>query len=146
MTRRASGRGSGLIEFALLVLILMLLALGVFNLGLAIEAGDTISAAARAGAFFGASDGNANNTSGMQNAALNSATGLTASMTANASTWCTCTAGSATTVSCTSLCNTYGPPIQYVKVQTSATIPLLFNFPGVPLTIPLGASFTLRAR
>ena len=146
MRGKTLARGSGLIEFALLILVLMLLALGVFNLGLAIEAGDTISAAARAGAFFGASDGNASNTSGMQNAALNAATGLTASMTANASTWCTCSAGSAVTVSCTSLCNTYNPPVQYVQVQTSATIPLLFNFPGVPLTIPLTATFTLRAR
>ncbi len=146
MTRRARARGSGLIEFALLILVLMLIALGVFNLGLAIEAGDTISAAARAGAFFGAADGNANNTSGMQSAALTSAKGLTATMSASATTWCTCSAGSAATVSCTSLCNTYNPPIQYVQVQTSATIPLLFNFPGVPLTIPMTASFTLRAR
>jgi Flp pilus assembly protein TadG len=136
--------GSGLIEFTLLMMLLMLSALGVFDFGMAIEQGIVISAAAHDGAEYGAAEGNANNTTGMQTAALNAAKAIIG-FSATATTWCTCTAGGAT-VSCTSTCSTYYIPIQYVQVKTSATVPVLIKFPGLPDTIPLTGSATLRAR
>ena len=123
----------------------MLLTLGVFDFGLAIEQGIVVAAAAHAGAEYGAADGNANNTSAMVTAALNAAPGLSL-VTATATTWCTCTSGGTTTVSCASLCNTYDIPIQYVQVKTDATIPVLIRFAGLPTTIVLSSSSTLRAR
>lgn len=144
MISKVAERGSGLIEFTLLILVLMLLALGVFDFGLAIQQGIVVSAAAYAGAEFGAAEGNLNNTVGMQTAALKAAPGL--GITANATSFCTCSAGSTNTVSCTTLCNTYDLPIQYVQVQASVTVPVLFRFAGLPLTIPLSATSVLRAR
>ena len=139
-------RGGVLVEFSLLILVLMLLTLGAFDFGLALEQGIVVSSAAHAGAVYGASEGNANGIAGMQTAALNAAKSLGSSMTATATTWCTCVAGSSTTVSCSSLCSTYNPPMQYVQVQTSITVPVLFHFSGLPLTIPLSGNSILRAR
>jgi Flp pilus assembly protein TadG len=144
MIRKAGGRGSGLIEFTLLILVLMLLALGVFDFGLAIEQGIVVSAAAYAGAEYGAAEGNLNDTVGMQTAAVHAASGL--GITANPSTFCTCSPGSTNIVSCTIRCNTYDLPIQYVQVQASVTVPVLFRFSGLPLNIPLSATAVLRAR
>ena len=144
MNVRAPERGSGLIEFTLLIMVLLLLILGVFDFGMAVEQGIVVSAAAHDGAEFGAAEGNANNTAGMQTAALNAAQGISG-LSAIASTWCTCTAGGIT-VSCTSLCSTYYAPIQYVQVTTSATVPVLLRFAGLPSTIPLSGISTLRAR
>ncbi len=139
-------RGSALIEFSLLIMSLMLITLGVFNFGLAIQQGMSVSAAAHAGAVYGATEGNYQNTSGMQTAALAAAKGISSTVTATATSWCTCTDGSTTAVACNSLCNTYNPPFAYVTVTTSATIPLLFRFANLPLTIPLSGSSTLRVR
>jgi hypothetical protein len=97
----------------------MLLALGAADFGLIIEQGIAVSAAAHAGADFGAVEGN---------------------------TWCTCSVNSSTVVVCTSLCNTYDLPVQYVQVQTTTTVPMLFRFPGLPLNVSLGGYSILRAR
>jgi len=141
---RQGERGAVVIEFALMILVLMLLALGVIDFGMAVQQGMVVSAAAHAGAVFGVGEGNANNTSGMQSAAQSAAQGLVA-ITATASTWCTCSAGG-TAVSCSSLCNLVDTPIQYVQVQTSATVPMMFRFTGLPASIPLTGNATLRAR
>ena len=106
------GIRSALVEFSLVITTLMLLSLGVFDFGLAIQQGVTVSAAAHAGAEYGATEGNSNDIVGMQNAAAAS----------------------------------YDLPIEYVQVQTSATVPILFRFAGAPLSIPLNGVSTLRAR
>jgi len=137
-------RGSGLVEFTLLILVLMLLALGVFDFGVFIQQGMAISAAARAGAEFGAVDGNASNTAGMVSAAQSAAPNVTA-LSVSSATWCTCTPNG-TTVSCGSLCNTYDLPIQYVQVKTGATVPVMIQFPGIPHSIQLAGSSIIRAR
>ena len=144
--KRSHHRGSALVEFSQVITTLMLLSLGVFDFGLAIQQGVTVSAAAHAGAEYGATEGNSNDIVGMQNAAAASAPGLT-NFSSIASTWCTCSVTSGVTVNCsTTLCNTYDLPIQYVQVQTSATVPILFRFAGAPLSIPLNGVSTLRAR
>jgi len=137
-------RGSGLVEFTLLILVLMLLALGVFDFGIFIQQGMAVSSAARAGAEFGAVDGNASNTAGMISAAHSAAPNVT-SLNVSAATWCTCTPNG-TTVDCGSLCNTYDLPIQYVQVNTGATVPVMIRFPGIPQFIPLAGSSTIRAK
>ncbi len=137
-------RGSVLLEFACIVPVLMLLALGAADFGLIIEQGIAVSAAAHAGADFGAVEGNANNTAGMQSAAIAAAPGVQISAVAN--TWCTCSVNSSTVVVCTSLCNTYDLPVQYVQVQTTTTVPMKFRFPGLPLNVSLGGYSILRAR
>jgi Flp pilus assembly protein TadG len=146
MTRKRNQRGSALIEFSLVITVLMLLALGVFDFGLAIEQGITVLAAAHAGAEYGATEGNSNDIVGMQNAAASAAPGL-ANFSVIASTWCTCSVTTGIAVNCsTTVCNTYDLPSQYVQVQTSAAMPILFGFAGSPVSIPLSGVSTLRAR
>jgi Flp pilus assembly protein TadG len=146
MSRRRKQTGSAMIEFSLVVTVMLLLALGVFDFGLAIQQGIQVSAAAHAGAEYGATEGNSNDVVGMQNAASAAAPGI-ANFSSVASTWCTCSVTSGVTVNCTTtICNTYDLPIQYVQVQTSATVPILFRFAGSPLSIPLSGVSTLRAR
>jgi len=137
-------RGAALIEFALLVSSLLLLCLGFVSLSLAITQSITLTACAQAGARYGAAEGNANDTSGMTAAANKAAFGMSG-MTVHPKTWCACTAGGSQ-VSCTSTCNSYDLPVQYVKVQTSATIPLLFHFAGIPLNIRIAGNAVMRAR
>jgi Flp pilus assembly protein TadG len=144
MIRQIRERGSAIIEFALLIMVLMLLFLGVVDFSMAITKAVVISGAAEAGARYGASEGNSNNTAAMAGAATSSA-GTVSGMTATASTWCVCSVGGAV-VSCAITCNLYDLPIQYVEVQTSATIPLLFHFAGIPLNIQMNGLAILRAR
>jgi Flp pilus assembly protein TadG len=154
--RGAKERGSVLIEFCLLINVFLLMAMGVCDFAIAIEQGMVITAAARAGAEYGAAEGNFNDLAGMQTAATNSAKTV-ASMTATATSWCTCTAGGVA-VSCSSTCSAYSPtypaiqlqnidqPIHYVQVHTAATMPILFRWVNIPLTVPLAGNSIVRSQ
>lgn len=141
---RSKERGSAIIEFAVCISALLLLFLGVVDFSMAIARSMLLTGSAEAGARYGAADGNANDIAGMTAAASKAAYGVSG-LTVKASTWCACSAGGGM-VSCTTTCNTYDLPIQYVQTQTSATVPLLFRFSGIPLAIQLSGSATLRAR
>jgi Flp pilus assembly protein TadG len=136
--------GSALVEFTFIVPVFMLLSLGVINFALVIEQGIAVSAAAHAGAEYGAVEGNQNNLVGMQTAASVSTNAVT--IAAVASTWCTCSVNSSLVVACTSTCNTYDQPVQYVQVKTTATVPVLIPYTGLPVNVKLAGSSILRAR
>jgi len=143
-TRRTSQAGSALIELALLFTVIMLLLLGVIDFALVIHQSMVVSEAAYAGAQYGAYSGNAANTAMMKTIATNSATGI-AGFSATATTWCACSAGGAS-VSCSSTCTSYGTPVMYVQVVTTATASLLFQYTGIPLSVPLTGTCILRVQ
>jgi Flp pilus assembly protein TadG len=144
-TKKAQlARGSGLIEFALLSSSICLLTLGIVDFSLAITNAINVTSAAQAGVRYGAAEGNSNDTDGMAAAAARAASEVPG-ITAKAITWCACSAGGSP-VSCSTVCNMYDLPAQYVQVRTSASIPLFFKFPGIPLSIPMAGSATMRAR
>jgi Flp pilus assembly protein TadG len=148
--------GAALIEFCLLINVFLLMAMGVCDFAIVIEQGMVVTAAARAGAEYGASEGNFNDLAGMQTAAANSAKTI-ASMTATATSWCACTAGGIA-VSCASTCSAYSPtyptiqiqnidqPIHYVQVHTAASMPVLFGWVSIPLTVPLAGNSIVRSQ
>jgi Flp pilus assembly protein TadG len=144
MKRRVSERGSVLIEFSLIFTILMLLVLGVIDFSLVIQQAMVVNEAAYAGAEYGAISGNSSNTAMMQTIAANSATGISG-FSASATKWCACAPGG-TSVACTSTCSTYGTPVAYVQVSTSATAAVLFKFTGLPVTVPLHGLCVLRVQ
>jgi Flp pilus assembly protein TadG len=144
MRRRRSQSGQALIEFAMIFTLLMMLILGVIDFSLLTEQAMVIDEAAFAAAEYGAASGNSSNFAGMQTVATNSARGIVG-FVATASTWCACSPGGAA-VSCTSTCTSYGKPIEYVQVITSATASLLFGFTGIPLTVPLRGVCILRVQ
>jgi len=137
-------RGSALVELALLFTVLMLLLLGVIDFSLVIQQSMVVSDAAYAGAQYGAISGNSSSFTAMQTIATNAAPGISG-FSAVATKWCACSAGGAS-VSCTSTCATYGIPVVYVQVVTTATASLLFKYTGLPLTIPLRGICVLRVQ
>jgi Flp pilus assembly protein TadG len=138
-------KGSALIETVLMIPLFLLLFMGVADFGRVFYTADIVVYAAQAGAEYGAMNTtNAANDSGMQTAATNAGT-IIAGLTATATSFCTCGAGGST-VSCGSTCSGYGTPAMYVQVKTQATFKTLASFPGLPHTIPLAATSTLRVQ
>ncbi len=135
--------GSALLELALILPLIVLMLVGVFDLGLGIQQSLIVSEAARAGTAFGQIPGNDTNLSGMKQAATLTATGLQ-SFTAVASEFCSCTP-TGSVISCTSSCPA-GSPLAYVQVKTSAVLPALFNNDGMPASFNLTGFSAVRVR
>jgi Flp pilus assembly protein TadG len=132
-----------MIEFALSAPVLLLLAAGVLNYGIALRAAIAVSAAARAGAQYGSlSTGNAADTAGMQAAAANAAPNLSG-LTVTPVQACRCSNGSS--VSCIGSCPS-GPVGLYVEVTTRATAPNLFRYAALPFSGAVSARAVMRAR
>jgi Flp pilus assembly protein TadG len=143
--------GQALIEFAFVVPILLLLALGVIEIGRYAYISILIGNAARAGAAYGAqSNAQSVDTTGIANAAdydfagatsgSTTTNGLTVSnLTVASSVSCGCdSAGTITSAGCTTSVNptagscTTGNWVVYVSVTASGSFSGLFNYPGIP--------------
>jgi Flp pilus assembly protein TadG len=136
-------RGNSILEFALSAPLLMLLAAGVLNYGMALRAAVAVSAAARAGAQYGSlSTANAADIAGMRAAALDAAPNLTG-LTITPVQACRCSNGSA--VSCIGSCPS-GPVALYVDVTARGTSPNLFAYSGLPFSGAVSARAVMRAR
>ena len=136
-------RGNTMLEFALSAPLLMLLAAGVLNYGMAFRCAISVAAAARAGANYGSlSAANAADTAGMQAAAASAAPNL-ASLVVTPVQVCRCADGSS--VSCNGSCPS-GPIGLYVDVTARATAPNLFGYSGLPYTGAVSARAVMRAR
>lgn len=136
--------GSSLLEFSLLLPLVVFMFFGIVDLSLAISQAITVAGAAEAGALYGTLAGNANDSAGMQNAAVLASNGLSG-FAATATTWCSCTSAGAP-VSCSSSCSNSASPIEYVQVQTTATASILAHYPGLPTSIPLSGFSVLRVQ
>jgi len=137
-----SERGVATVEFALFLPVLAFLFIGIVNYALEIQQTMQIQEAASAGAAYGAIPGNQKSLTGMQTAAQNAASGVSG-FSATASDIFTCSPGG-TTVTSASSCSGYGTPIEYVQVSTSATVPALLAYPGMPSSLTLHGSATYR--
>ncbi len=130
-----SESGVATLEMALILTLMVSIFAGVIDYSLATQETVSVQEAASAGAEFGVSPGNENNTAGMKAAAVAAAYGVK-NFTATASVIYTCTPGGATvtsTTTCTAATYTdAGTPIKYVVVNTSATLPSIFAYPGMP--------------
>ena len=132
--------GSSLLEFALVLPVLLVLLIGLIDLGRAAYFGILTSNAARAGAQYGAqSIYTSTDTTGMSNAAIADAPGI--GLTAVGTTLCTVDGGGLT--SCPS--NITGQTVvYYVKVHVSGTFASLVTYPGLPSSIPIGGDAIMR--
>jgi Flp pilus assembly protein TadG len=145
-------RGSVLVEFAVMFPLMVLMALGTADFARVFYAGIAVASAAHAGVQYGSvSAGNAGDWTGMQQAAIDDAAnqGLTG-VTAVAVNFCGCN-GSSTAVSCNDqgTCPGAGPkdaPNGYVRVTVSYTYNTLVNYPGIPSSMALVRSATMRAQ
>lgn len=142
-----SQAGTALVEFALVLPLLMLLLLGVVEIGryayFAIQVGN----AARAGAQYGAQNGTtAYDTTGIVNAAKADGNNSVAGLTVTPSNYCWCWNGSSgSTVSCNSgTCPNGSHLVEYVQVTVSGTVNPLFNYPFLPSSLSVNNTATMR--
>ena len=118
--------GAALLEFACVLPLFVLLLVGVVDYSLQIQQRMHVTEAAAIGAAYGSVAGNEQNTAGMRTAALAEMAGLTVTATA----FWTCSVGGAH-VSSGSACADGTLPMQWVEVDTSATLKTLLAFPGI---------------
>jgi len=144
--RRSSEDGQSLMEFAFLLPVLVLLTVGVCELGRAAAYTIAVKNAATAGAEFGSqSQVNAVNIPAMESQAINDVNYPQFSygmLTATATYGCLCDDGTGkscpnpvpapTTCTPAYLTCDQGPIVQCVQVNTTGTWNSLLNYPGIP--------------
>ncbi len=138
-------RGTSFIETALLVPVMLLMCCGTMDFARVVYAGIEVANAARAGVQYGAlTPGNSGDTAGMTQAALNDAADLGSSVTATARNFCLCV-GSTTEVPCsTTTCGT--TPSGYVAVTANYTFNSMVPLPGMPQSVVLTRTATMRVQ
>ena len=151
--------GQTLTEFALMLPFLLLLFLGVVELGRAAFITITVTNAATAGAEFGSTNSaTAGDITGMRAAASYDANYSGMTFTSPTPTYgCLCDTGSG--VSCTNpvpaqgtcttiaaTCTGSSQVVECVQVSTTATFSSLFHYPGLPATFRANGNAVMRVR
>lgn len=136
--------GQALIELALTFPIFILLLVGGAEMARLAYAVIEVSNAARAGAAYGAQSATtAADTAAIESAATQDGSNVIG-LAATATQFCSCSNAPSTQVSCATAPTTCSPAplhsLQYVQVNTTATISALFNYPG------LSKSYTLHGQ
>ncbi|MBC5811544.1 MAG: pilus assembly protein [Candidatus Eremiobacteraeota bacterium] len=142
-SRRRFERGSAMIELVIMLPTLLLMMIGVVEVGRFAHFSMMVHNAARAGVSYGAQNMvTATDTSGMQTAALNDGQNLS-QLSATGSYYCKCSDG--TSVSCTDGTACSGlRRIAYVQVVTSGTFSTLFNYPKIRSSLAISATAVMR--
>jgi Flp pilus assembly protein TadG len=131
-----------MVEFALLAPVLILLVIGLIEVGRYTYFGILAAHAAEAGARYGAENlYTAQDKTGMQNSALNDAQNLSG-FKAVANHTCSQNGALASCLGGTPAPNM----VYYVNVTVSGTFPSLLNYPGVPTSVPVTAYATMRVQ
>jgi Flp pilus assembly protein TadG len=134
--------GSALVEFAAFLSFLVFSFIGVVDYSMEIQQAMQVQEAAIAGVSFGAVPGNEKNLTGMQAAATRAAPGVHG-FAATASDLWTCTPGGAS-VAYSAICPGNATPLLYVVVTTTATVPVLLSYVGMPANLTLHGSSIFR--
>jgi Flp pilus assembly protein TadG len=146
-------RGNSAIEFGLLAPILILLTIGVVDLGVGLYQQQQVQAAAQAGAQAALSGGSGVNTgatsygTNIENAATNS-TSLSVTATVPNGAWSGCPTGTSITPPKTgsTTCTGGANPNTYVTVNTTATYKPLLSYPGFGSSVTLNGTATVRVK
>jgi hypothetical protein len=137
-----SDAGQALLELALTLPLLALLLLGAGEFGRLAYAAIETSNAARAGVQYGAQNHvTASDYAGMQLASLDDGPNVPG-LAATATHFCSCADGAAST--CSSGDCTGSRIIEYVQVNTTATVDPLIHVPGLPATYTLNGQAVMR--
>ena len=143
MTRlRKSERGGAMVELAVVLPVLILLAIGVMDYGRVFFTSITVANAARAGAEWGAQNqANSVKTSDLENFAKLDGTEA-GTLVVTSSRTCKC---GATVVACsTASCAGYGVPRVFIAVTVTKDVALLIKYPGLPTTVTIARTATFR--
>jgi len=142
--RRAGESGQTILEVALLTPVLLLLAVGIIEIGRYAYYSILVANAARAGAQYGAQSlATAADTAGIRTAAENDGQNV-AGLTVTTQQECGCT-GSSIGSSCPAIsCSFPNHALVYVKVSTSGKFNSLFKYPGIPTSITVNTTELMR--
>jgi Flp pilus assembly protein TadG len=147
MKKNTSQAGVALVEFALVVPLLMLVLIGLIEVGRFTYYSILVANAARAGAAYGAqNDITALNNQGMQDAATKDGQSIS-QLQAVASQFCRCSDGTTeSTIACVPLttCPSGQHRLIYVQVNTSGTFDALFHYPQLPSQFAVSSSAIMR--
>lgn len=141
---RNSG-GNVTLEFAAVIPVLVLLALGIFEFGQVAITKSQIESAVKAGVQYGVLDHSAaNDPQGMIQAALNDIGETNQAFAITARQFCSCPESGE--LSCSEICadGAYSP--MYVEVDIQTTKALTFSYPGFPDSIAMSAVNRFRVR
>lgn len=138
---RADG-GSAIAELALIAPLLVLLVIGLIELGRFAQYSILVANAARAGVQYGAQNlETAADLSGMQTAAQNDGQNVSG-LSATATQFCRCADGSASTCLPTD-CST-SHRLVFVRVDTTGTFQSILHFPYVPTSQTITSRAAMR--
>lgn len=138
-------RGTSLLEMALLTPLLILILLGIIEIGRYADLSIVVANAARAGAQYGGQNlVTAADSTGIANAATSDGQGLT-NLTVTSQPVCGCPGTQPTNGQCTTLpsCGTQSLVV-YLQVNATETFNSLFNYPGIPSPITLNGADQVR--
>jgi Flp pilus assembly protein TadG len=136
--------GSSLVELALMMPLFFLLVLGAVDFGRAYYLTIELAGAAHAAAAYGAQ--NPTDTAGMQTTAQDDAPNVPNLSVATPTYGCECSDGSSYSASCstTPTCSSNNS-VYRVNVTVSTTYTPLFPWPGIPSSIALSSSASMRS-
>lgn len=134
--------GSSLIEMAFIMPLLLLILFGVVDFGRAYYLAIEVAGASRAGAVYGSQY--PTDITGMANATNLNAPDVPG-INGTATWGCECSDGSNKVARCSSIPSCSTNIVYYVTATASAPYSPLFPWPGIPASIPLSNSATMRS-
>lgn len=154
--RKSRDGGQSLMEFAFLLPVLCLIAIGIVEIGRAAAFTIAVNNGATAGVEYGSqNEADAQDFNGMVKAATTDASFSFGTMTAVATNGCTCDLnGSGKSCSypvtgmiqCSQISCPSGPVIECVQVTTHGTWTSLFHYPGLPSSYQANGQAVMRVR
>lgn len=139
--------GGAAVELAVILPVLLLIGIGVSDIGRVFFTGITVANAARAGAQWGAqSTAMSADTVAINLAATNDALDAGA-ITVSSRSFCQCDNNTGEVADCTAGdCGAYGTYRLYVEVTASKVVNLIFQYPGFPGSVTLSRTATFRVQ
>lgn len=134
--------GSGILETAILLPVLILMLIGAVDFGRAFYLAIEVGSAAHAGALYGSQY--PTDTAGMKTAATLDAADVSG-LTPTATYGCECADGSGAVASCTTAPSCTYNVVYYVQVNTTATYTSILNYPGIPASWTFSGMSRMRA-
>jgi Flp pilus assembly protein TadG len=137
-------QGASLLELAFVLPLFLVLLFGAIDFGRAYYLSMEIAGAAHAAVMYGAQ--NPTDTTGMQTAAQDDAPNVPNLSVGAAATGCECSDGTSYSASCSvkPLCSTNTEVIR-VNITVSGTYKPLFPWPGIPSSMSLSSSASMRS-
>jgi Flp pilus assembly protein TadG len=139
LIRLHAEEGTSLLEIALILPVLVVLLLGIVDIGRYATLSIAVSNAARAGVQYGAQSlATASDSTGIQSAATGDAN-LNPQLQVSSALACYCSGST-----CTGLCAAPNIEIVYLTVNTTSTFTPLFNYPGLSLATSVNGKAEMR--